>query len=144
MLCDELVNLVSGFGLVFVIMCMMFLEHCCTVTRSIYHLLVKKRKRKRGMVGGSEMGEGEGNILFNDTLNTSYLCFMVKEHSNIQRGNLQLPLHGILFPISSKGSFIRIIPQIGWYTRCLCCTSRGALAGTRKSSMGSSWVVLQM
>ena len=35
---------------------------------------------------------------------------MVKDHSDSERGNL-LPPHGLLFPISSKGSFICIIPQ---------------------------------
>ena len=50
----------------------------------------------------------EGNVLFKDTLNTFYLWLygirhMVKNHS--KRGNLLLP-YGLLFPISSKGSFI--------------------------------------
>ena len=35
---------------------------------------------------------------------------MVKDHSDSERGN-PLPPHGLLFPISSKGSFICIIPQ---------------------------------
>ena len=57
----------------------------------------------------------EGNILFNDALNTFYLRLygvrhMVKDHSDSERGNL-LPPHRLLFPISSKGSFICIIPQ---------------------------------
>ena len=39
---------------------------------------------------------------------------MVKDHSDSERGNLLLP-HGLLFPISSKGSFICIIPQTGWH-----------------------------
>ena len=61
----------------------------------------------------------EGNILFNDALNTFYLRLygirhMVKDHSDSERGNL-LPPHGLLFPISSKGSFICIIPQTGWH-----------------------------
>ena len=30
---------------------------------------------------------------------------MVKDHSDSKKGNL-LPLHGLLFPINSKGSFI--------------------------------------
>ena len=34
---------------------------------------------------------------------------MVKYHSDSERGNT-LPPHGLLFPISSKGSFICIIP----------------------------------
>ena len=31
---------------------------------------------------------------------------MVKDHSDSKRGNPLLPLYGLLFPISSKGSFI--------------------------------------
>ena len=59
----------------------------------------------------------EGNVLFNDALNTFYLrlygvTHTVKGHSDSERGNLLLP-HGLLFPISSKGSFICMIPQTG-------------------------------
>ena len=59
----------------------------------------------------------EGNVLFNDALSTFYLrlygvIHMVKDHSESERGN-PLPPHGLLFPISSKGSFICIIPQTG-------------------------------
>ena len=59
----------------------------------------------------------EGNVLFNDTLNTFYLQLygvrhMVKDHSDSEKGNPMLP-HGLLFPISSMGSFICIIPQTG-------------------------------
>ena len=55
---------------------------------------------------------GERNILFNDALNTFYLRLygvrhMVKDHSDSEEGN---PL---LFPISSKDSFICTIPQTG-------------------------------
>ena len=62
-------------------------------------------------------GRKEGNVLFNDTLNTFYLQLygirhMVKDHSDNERGNPLLP-YGLLFPISSKGSFIRINPQTG-------------------------------
>ena len=39
---------------------------------------------------------------------------MVKDHTDSERGNPLLP-HGLLFPISSKGSFICIIPQTGWH-----------------------------
>ena len=79
-----------------------------------------------------EEGRKEGNILFNDALNTFYLRLygvrhMVKDHTDSERRN-PLPSHGLLFPINSKGSFICII---------LCYTSRGALAGTRNSSLGS-------
>ena len=59
----------------------------------------------------------QGNVLFNDTLNTFYLRLcgvrhMVKDHSDSEKGN-PLPPHRLLFPISSKGSFICTIPQTG-------------------------------
>ena len=59
----------------------------------------------------------EGNILFNDALNTFYLQLygvrhMVKDHSDRDIGNLLLP-HGLLFSINSKDSFICTIPQTG-------------------------------
>ena len=59
----------------------------------------------------------EGNVLFNDALNTFYLRLygvrhMVKDHSDSEKGNPLSP-HRLLFPISSKGSFICIIPQTG-------------------------------
>ena len=55
-------------------------------------------------------GRKEGNVLFNDALNTFYLRLygvghMVKDHSDSERENT-LPPHGLLFPINSKGSFI--------------------------------------
>ena len=79
----------------------------------------------------------EGNVLFNDALNTIYLCLcsfehMVKDHSESERGNLRPPLHRLFFSISNKGSFICTILQT---FHGLCYTSRGALAGTRNSSM---------
>ena len=54
----------------------------------------------------------EGNVLFNDTLNTFYLRLygvrrMVRDYSDSERGN---PLHGLLFSIRSKISFICTIP----------------------------------
>ena len=70
------------------------------------------------------------SVLFNDIVNTLlmerrkemfYLMthsphfiygYMAKDHSDTKRGNPRLP-HGLLFPISSKGSFICIIPQTG-------------------------------
>ena len=59
----------------------------------------------------------DGNVLFNDALNTFYLRLygirhMVKDHSDSERGNPLLP-HGLLFPINSKCSFICTIPQTG-------------------------------
>ena len=63
------------------------------------------------------IGKKERNVIFNDALNTFYLLLydfrhMVKDHSDSERGN-PLPPHGLLFPISSKGSFICTIPQTG-------------------------------
>ena len=60
-------------------------------------------------------GRKEGNVLFNDTLNTFYLRLydirhMVKDHSDSDKGN-PLPPHRLLFPI--MGSFICTIPQTG-------------------------------
>ena len=57
----------------------------------------------------------EGNVLFNNALNTFYLCLygvrhMVKDHSDSENGN-PLPSHRLLFPISSKDSFICTIPH---------------------------------
>ena len=48
----------------------------------------------------------EGNILFNDALNTYNLWLhgirhMVKDHLDSERGNL-LPPHGLLFPIAAR------------------------------------------
>ena len=62
------------------------------------------------------MSRKEGNVLFNDAVNTFYLRLygvghMVKNHSDSERGN-PLPPHGLLFPINSKGSFICTIPDM--------------------------------
>ena len=59
----------------------------------------------------------EGNILFNNELNTFYLWLycvghIVKDHSDSERGN-PLPPHGLLLQINSKGSFICNIPKTG-------------------------------
>ena len=55
----------------------------------------------------------ERNVLFNDALNNfiygymaTNIIFMIKDYSDIERGNPLPPLHVLLFPISSKGSFI--------------------------------------
>ena len=89
-------------------------------------------------------GRKEGTVLFNDAQNTFYFRLygvrhnMVKDHSDSERGN-PLPPHRLLFPISSKGSFICTIPhrQDSTY-HGICYTSRGALAGTRNKLNGST------
>ena len=86
-------------------------------------------------------GRKEGNVLFNDALNTFYLRLygvrhMVKDHSDSERGN-PLPPHGLLF--------FRLTARVLLYASShrqdntyhgLCYTSRGTLVGTRNSSMG--------
>ena len=77
------------------------------------------RLEQTGDSGGKNEGRKEGRVLFNDAFNTFYLRFygigpMVKDHSDSERGNVLLP-HGLLFPISSKGGFICIIPPTGYH-----------------------------
>ena len=83
----------------------------------------EEERREGGKEGGREGApqkckrRKEGNVLFNDALNTFYLRlygveYIVKDHSDSKRGN-PLPPHGLLFPINSKGSFICTIPQTG-------------------------------
>ena len=83
----------------------------------------------------------EGNVLFDDALNTFYLRLygvrhMVKDHSDSEKGNkpgqhigysLRLPARVLLYAPSDR--------QDSTY-HGLCYTSRGALAGTRNSSTG--------
>ena len=69
----------------------------------------------------------ERNVLFNDAL---YLRLygvrhMVKDHSDSEKGN-PLPSHRLLLSINRQDNTYH----------GLCYTSRGALAGTRNSSMG--------
>ena len=152
------------------------------------------------LTAGWNISLKEGNVLFNDSLNTFVLWLygvrhMVKNHSDSERGN-PLPPHGLLFPISSKGFYMHhpidriahttafVTPVVEhWLEReiaqwvhpmkdwsddpshheqtllprsyislplflyasshrqgntyhSLCYTSRGALAGTKNSSMG--------
>ena len=68
----------------------------------------------------------EGNILFNDTLNTFYLRLygvrhMVKDHSDSEKGN----------PLSDyqQGFFYMHHPRQDNTYHGLCYTNRGALAG---------------
>ena len=64
------------------------------------------------------IGRKEGNDLFNDALITFYfrlygVIHMVKYYSDSERVNPLPPLHGLLFLISGKGSFIYTPPQTG-------------------------------
>ena len=73
----------------------------CTIT--LITVMAYKRCRRK-----------EGNVLFNNALNTFYLRLygvrhMVKDHSDSEKGNPLQP-HRLLFPINSNGSFICNIP----------------------------------
>ena len=77
----------------------------------------RKRAPSQHSLSGRLKRRKEGNVLFNNALNTFHLRLygvrhMVKDHSDSERGNL-LPPHGLFFPISSKGSLICIIPLTG-------------------------------
>ena len=73
---------------------------------SSYHLVILDYTCKLMWASNcSVLQRKEGNVLFNDALNTFYLRLygvrhMVKDHSDSERGN-PLPPHGLLFPISS-------------------------------------------
>ena len=60
---------------------------------------------------------------------------MVKDKSDSEKGN-PLPPHRLLLSINSKGSSIAPSHRQDNTYHSLCYTSRGALAGTRNSSMG--------
>ena len=86
--------------------------------------MLDRRKEKRK----------EGNVLFNDTLNTFYLRLygvrhMVKYHSDSER-NLLLS-HGLLFPISSKVILDAPSHRQDSTYHGLSYTSRGALTGMK-------------
>ena len=81
----------------------------------VWHIYMK-------VVYGSRLGASVGGLwLYERRKEMFYLTFylrlygvghMVKDHSDTESGN-PLPPHGLLFSISSKGSFICIIPQTG-------------------------------
>ena len=82
-------------------------------------------------------GRKEGNVIFNDALNTFYLRLygvrhMVKDYSDSEKEN-PLPPHRLLFPISSKGSLYAPSHRQDNTYHGLRYTRRGALAGTRNS-----------
>ena len=82
--------------------------------------------------------EGRKEMFYLTTHSTHFIYgYMVKNHSASERGN-PLPPHGLLLPISSNVCFLYApsLRQDNTY-HGLCYTSRGGLAGTRNSSMGS-------
>ena len=81
---------------------------------------IKDRRRggEKGEVSMYVPGfEGKKEMFYLTTHSTHFIygymaSHMVKDHLYSERGN-PLPPHGLLFPISSKGSLICIIPQTG-------------------------------
>ena len=90
-----------------------YMQNCFYRLHDLLSLLMRKTNKNQQEMEGRK----EGNVLFNDALNTFYLRLygvrhMVKDHSDSEKGN-PLPPHRLIFPINSKGSFICTIPQIG-------------------------------
>ena len=77
------------------------------------------------------------NVLYSEALNTFYsrlygVKHMVKEHLDSEIENPLPTLHGLLFPSSNNGYFIRIIPRPETTYHSLC-----DIAETRISSTSS-------
>ena len=92
--------------------------------KNLQETRIRKRRRK------------EGNVLFNDALNTFYLGLygvghMVKDHSDSERGN-PLPPHGLPVPITARVLLYAPSHRQDSTYHGLCYTSRGALAGSIK------------
>ena len=79
-------------------------------------------------------------FLFNNTLNTFYMGshIYIKDYSNSERGNL-LPLHGLLFAISSKGSFICTTPDRIAHTTAVVTPAEEHWLDVGNCSMGPPW-----
>ena len=82
----------------------------------------------------------EGHVLFKDAFNTFYLQVygvrhMVKDHSESESGNPLLSLH-YSFRLTARVIIYASSHREDTTYHGLCYTSRGALAGTRNSSMG--------
>ena len=87
----------------------------------------------------------KGNEMFYLMTHSTYFIYrymtsdMVKNHLYSEKGNPLLPLHGLLFSISSKGLLYAPFHRQDNTYHSLCYTSRGALAGTRNSSVDLPW-----
>ena len=83
----------------------------------------------------------EGNVLFNDALNTFYLWLygvthMVKDHSDSERDETCCRHIGYSFRVTAKVLLYAPTHRQDSTYHSLCYTSHGSLAGTRNSSMG--------
>ena len=81
------------------------------------------------------------NVLFNDALNTFYIRLygigdMVKDHSEREKEETRCPHMGYYFRLTARVLLYALSHRQDSTYHGLCYTSRGALAGTRNSSMG--------
>ena len=86
-------------------------------------------------------GRKEGNVLFNDVLNTFYLrlygvTHMVKDHSDSEREETRLRHMGYSFLLAARVLLYASSHRQDNTYHGLSYTSRGALAGTRNSLDG--------
>ena len=84
----------------------------------------------------------EGNVYFNDTLNTFSLrlygvSHMVKDHSDSEKGN-PLPPISYFFQLTARVLLYAPSHRQDITYHSLCCTSCGAMAGMKNSSMSPS------
>ena len=97
-----------------------------------------RRMKRKGVIYWGWVRRKEGNILFNDTLNTFYLWLydvrhMAKDHSDSERGNRHI---GYSYRLTARVLLYAPSHRQDSTYHGLCYTSRGALAGMRNSSMG--------
>ena len=91
----------------------------------------------------NKLFQKEGNVLFNDALNTFYLRLCgaghaVKDHSYNEPQNPLPRLHGLFFPKIYRGLFYVQI-HTDWIAHTTAFVT--ALAGTKNSSMSPPWRV---
>ena len=85
--------------------------------------------------------EGRKEMFYLTTHSTHFIIrlygvgHMAKDHLDSERGN-PLPPHGLLFPITARVNLYAPSHRQDSTYHSLCYTSRGALAGTRNSSIG--------
>ena len=84
--------------------------------------------------------ETNGNVLFNDALNTFYLWLygvrhMVNDHSDRDRRNLLHP-HELLFQLAAMVLLYALSHRQNSTCHGLCYPSHGATAGTKNSVFG--------
>ena len=93
------------------------------------------------VVANWQVKERERNVLFNDALNTFYLRLygvrhMVMDHSEIVRKETRCRHIGYSYRLTARVLLYAPSHRQDNTYHGLCYTSRGALAGTRNSSMG--------